>query len=328
MGSPIKISEDDTYREVMNLLNNDKTGELRRLLTDIVNWSRENPPKKEYDGFEWYQVYGDARTLNKLVTRRILEVRFKSNKSTIYRAVNVDAIERALNDYNRVTSIEAEEYEIPNDLFSVIVGHEDKKELLNRSIRSSEPIHFILWGSIASAKSLFLEELARLPKSKFILGSSLTKAGLFDILFSERPKYLIIDEIDKIDDAENLSVLLSLMERGFISETKYRRHRKLQLKTWVFASANRLSKIPPELLSRFGKLQFREYTDEEFMKVTIKVLTQREGVSEKIAKYIARKVLNDLDSRDVRDAVRVARLIKNESKEEVNHIINILVNQK
>jgi ATP-dependent Lon protease len=43
----------------------------------------------------------------------------------------------------------------------------------------------------------------------------------------------------------------------------------------VGAFANRLDRLPPELLSRFTKLRFRDYTEEEFLEVAVKVLTSR-----------------------------------------------------
>jgi Holliday junction DNA helicase RuvB len=195
-----------------------------------------------------------------------------------------------------------------------------------------ETNNFILGNGIVvhnSAKTLIIEELSRLPNSKFVLGSSLTKAGLSEILFAEKPKYLLIDELDKIDSADNLSVLLSLMERGLITETKYRRHRLLRLKTWVFASANDINKLPPELLSRFLLLRFRDYTPAEYTDVVVKVLKEREGIPENIALYIADRVLRVLNSRDVRDSIKIARLISsNPSKEEVDKIVELIRRQK
>ena len=52
-----------------------------------------------------------------------------------------------------------------------------------------------------------LEELSRLPYSKYVLGSSLIKAGLYEVLFNEKPRVLILDELDKVDDAHNLTCL-------------------------------------------------------------------------------------------------------------------------
>jgi len=318
----------EIYKSTLRVLSQDREGKIKRLLQDILEWEKKHPPKSQYDGFEWYQVHADPRIPNRLVRERILEVRLKTNKSITYRAMDVKAIKKALEDYqDSLTPIE-ETKEIPPDLFHIIVGHEDKKDLIMRSIQAKKPVHFLLWGTPASAKSLMLEELARLPKSRFILGSNLTKAGIFEILYDQEPRFLIIDELDKIKDSENLSILLSLMARGFISETKHRRDRHKRLKTWVFASANRVSKLPEELMSRFQPLLFRDYTPDEYYEVVVKILSEREGIPETLAIYIAEKILNTLNSKDVRDAIRCARLLKQKTKSEVDHIIDIMKKQK
>jgi hypothetical protein len=323
-----KVSEDVVYAATLQALSSDATGEIERLLQDMLQWEREHPTQNTWDGFEWYMVHGDARTLNSLVTKRILSVRLKTNKSCNYRLSNINAVERAVCDYQGMATPQEETAEIPPDLFDIIIGHDDKKDIVMRSIGSDRPVPCLLHGSPASAKTLMLEELARLPGSKFVLGSNLSKAGLFEVLFDERPKYLILDELDKVDDEDNLSALLSLMERGVITETKYRRYRRLQLKTWVFASANRLDRLPPELLSRFTKLRFRDYTENEFFEVAVKVLTLREGVVESLAAYIADRTMRVLNSRDVRDAVRTSRLLKDKDEADVDHIVSILSRQR
>ena len=324
----------DSYEAVMELLQSDEDGSLASLLEEIVSY--EEGHGKELDesplgGWEWYQVHGDPRTLNKLVTKGVLNIVFKSNKCTVYRAVDVDAIKAALADYrSQFRPVEeVAEAQIPPDLFSCIVGHDDKKELILRGLRSERPVHFLLWGPPASAKSLMLEELSKLPGSKLVLGSALTKAGLIEVLFAERPRYLLLDELDKVDDTENLSALLSLMERGLVTETKYRRQRSIRLKTWVFATANDISHIPRELLSRFTPLQFRDYSDQEFLEVAVNVLSKREGLSEPLALYIADKVLRVLGSRDVRDAIKVARLLgSGRKRSEVDKIVELLRKQR
>jgi Holliday junction DNA helicase RuvB len=252
----------------------------------------------------------------------------KTNKTCNYRLTDTKAVERAIGDYQAMAAPQEETAEIPPNLFDVVIGHEDKKDIIFRSLSSDRPVPCLLYGSPASAKTLMLEELSRLPSSKFVLGSNLSKAGLFEVLFNERPKYLILDELDKVDDEDNLSALLSLTERGGITETKYRRYRMVKLKTWVFASANRIDRLPPELLSRFTKLRFRDYTDGEFLEVAVKVLTLREGVAESLAEYIADRIIRVLNSRDVRDAVRVSRLLKDRDKADVDLIINILSKQR
>lgn len=301
---------------------------MERLLRGILEWERNNPPTNIYHGWEWFQVHGDPRTLNSLVIKRVLKVVLKTNKCTLYRSLDAKAIEKALNDYEGVLAQEEETEEFPQDLLNIIVNHKHKKQIVRRSLDADKPVHILLWGSIASAKTLFLEELARLPHSRFVLGSSLTKAGIFEVLFNERPRYLIVDELDKVDDQSNLTALLSLMERGIVTETKYRRHPTIRLTTWVFASANNIRKIPLELKSRFVPLQFKDYTVDEFYDVVVTVLMQRENTPEYLALYIAEKVHQDLQSRDVRDAVKIARLLKKKNKKDVDLLIGIFKKQK
>lgn len=323
------VSE-EVYGAVLTLLSHDTDGSMERLIKTILEYERTHPQRGQYDGWEWHAVFGDPRTLNGLVTRRILKVVFKSNKCTQYRAVDPDAMEKALADYQG-TFIQEEaalEEQTPTDMFKIITGHEDKKDIILRSLKSERPVHCLLWGTVASAKTLMLEELARLPQSRMILGSALTRAGIFDVLFNERPRYLIIDELEKIDSIENLSALLSLMHKGYVSETKYRRHRTIRLKTWVFASANEIIRLPKELMSRFLLLRFKDYTDDEFYEVVANVLQEQEDIAESLSLYIAEKVLRELNSRDVRDATKIARLLKAKTKEEVDTIVGILKRQK
>jgi Holliday junction DNA helicase RuvB len=323
--------ETEVQNAVLTLLSHDAEGSMKRVLESIMEWEKAHPLNAEKpSGFEWHMVFADARTLNSLVTRRILRVVFKSNKYCEYRALDASGIEKALADFEGTFTQEAalEGEALPPDLFSVIIGHSDKKEILNRSLRAVRPVHCLLYGSPASAKSLMLEELARLPRSRFVLGSALTRAGLLDVLFNERPRYLIMDEIEKISTTEDLAALLSLMQSGIVTETKWKRHRTLRLTTWVMASANDIMRLPRELLSRFLLLHFKDYTDDEFYEVSVNVLKQREGINENLAVYIAEKVLTQLNSRDVRDCVKAARLLKDHSKEEVDKIVELLRKQR
>jgi len=320
---------DQVYNATLGVLSDDNEGTIEQLLLEILEYEENHQPVTKYSGFEWHHVHGAPQTLNKLVVKRVLSVTLKTNKSTTYKLTDPEATRKALKDYLKMYESPEEEKTIPTDIFDIIIGHDEKKEIVNRSLNSEKPLHCLLWGSPASAKTLMIEELARLPRNHFVLGSALTKAGLYDVLFTERPKYLLLDELDKMDDASNLSALLSLMERGYIAETKYRRHRQLRLKTWVFASANRIDKIPQELMSRFIKLRFRDYTPDEFMEVVVTILRDREGFTEPLALHIAQAVLKELRSRDVRDAIKVARLLtEGRTREEVDKIIQILKKQE
>ena len=300
--------------------------DLLDLFTRIVKWEKETPEEEKGLGAEWYDFGAYPQTLNKLVVAGILRVSYKSASTTAYRAVDVEQLEQAINDALKAFEpVETDEYmEPPSDLFNDIVGYDDVKNLMWRAITSEKPIHILMHGSPSSAKSMFLECLSRLPRSTFILGSGLSRAGLYDVLFDERPRYLILDEIDKVQDTENLAVLLSLMERGYVSETKHGKRRSMTLKCSVFAAANRIDKIPPELKSRFIVLKFREYTPDEFIEVVTYVLNKREGIPEPVAVYIADCILKKLRSKDPRDAIKIARLLREKTKREVDEIIEIL----
>jgi len=63
-----------------------------------------------------------------------------------------------------------------------------------------------------------------------------------------------------------------------VRETKISKQRKVRLNTNIFAAANLTRDVPKELLSRFRVLYLPEYTKEEFMEASAKVLTEREKV--------------------------------------------------
>jgi len=66
--------------------------------------------------------------------------------------------------------------------------------------------------------------------------------------------------------------------------------------------------IPPELLSRFLVVEFKQYSREEFIQVSRHVLKVREGLTEEEADEIARLLVDS--TRDVRDSVKAGRLLK------------------
>lgn len=78
-------------------------------------------------------------------------------------------------------------------LFDNIVGYEDVKTLYEMAVKAEKPVHLLLVGPPASAKSLFMSSLTKLERSYYAVGSSSTKSGIFDYLFEYRPRYFIID---------------------------------------------------------------------------------------------------------------------------------------
>jgi Holliday junction DNA helicase RuvB len=171
---------------------------------------------------------------------------------------------------------------------------------------------------------MFLTEIMRsIKESYFIVGSNTTKAGLVNELYERRPKFLLIDELDKMAGVDQNS-LLHLMETGIISETKINKTRQMELTLWVFATANSCEKIIEPLLSRFVVLEIPEYTFDEFTDIAISRLS-KENIDERNARVIAEKVWCELASRDIRDVIKVGRLAS--SIEEIPFVVRILNKQ-
>jgi Holliday junction DNA helicase RuvB len=208
----------------------------------------------------------------------------------------------------------------PEPLFGNIVGYSDVKRLFHLSLSSERPVHLLLVGPPASAKTLFMLECMRLERSYFTLGSHSTKSGMIDYLFDKRPRYLIVDEIEHMP-MKDQTALLSLMEAGIISETKFQKTRNTHLKTWVFASSNATDRMLTPLLSRFVVLHFKQYSFGSFHEVCAHMLS-REGITPDVAAAIAEAVWIKLKSKDIRDCIKIGRLAK--TKEDVEWIVQTL----
>jgi Holliday junction DNA helicase RuvB len=205
--------------------------------------------------------------------------------------------------------------------FEEIVGYNDIKRIFAKAILSKRPVQLLLVGSPGSAKTMFLTEIMRRHKdSYFVVGSNTTKAGLVNQLFERRPKFMLIDELEKMSYTDQTS-LLHLMETGIISETKINKTRQIQLTSWVFATANSCDKIIQPLLSRFAILEIPEYNFEEFTEIALTRLA-RENIDKPIALSIVEKVWHELDSKDIRDVIKVGRLAS--SSEEVSFVVKML----
>jgi Holliday junction DNA helicase RuvB len=207
-----------------------------------------------------------------------------------------------------------------SDLFDNIIGYADIKKLFSLSFESQRPIHILLVGPPASAKTLFMLGCMKLDRSYFTLGTHSTKSGMVDYLFEKRPRYLVIDEIEHMP-IKDQTVLLSLMETGIIAETKHMKTRNTQLKTWVFATSNDTNHMLTPLLSRFMVLHFKQYSFENFQEISIHMLGQ-EGIGKEIAAEVASQVWHKMKSKDIRDCLKIAHLAR--SKTDVSWIVGTI----
>src|ERR687897_2820509 len=193
-------------------------------------------------------------------------------------------------------------------LFGNIYGYDDVKRLFRMALESNHSCPVLLTGPPASAKTLFLQSLMKLKDSHFIDCSNATKSGVVDYVFDKKPKYLLLDELDKLSRKDQ-TFLLNLMETGIVTETKYNRTRKMKIETSVFATSNNVEKIIEPLQSRFFIVKLQAYTYEQFYEITVRLLTSEHyNVDEEIAEATADAVW--YTSRNIRDSIKIARMAK------------------
>jgi Holliday junction DNA helicase RuvB len=206
-----------------------------------------------------------------------------------------------------------------NDLFADIYDCDDIKKLFRMALESNQSCSILLTGPPASAKTLFLQSLMKLRESYFIDCSNATKSGIVDYVFEHKPKYLLLDELDKLSRKDQ-TFLLNLIETGIVSETKYNKIRKMDLKTSVFATSNNVEKIIPPLQSRFFIVNMQAYTYEQFYEITIQLLTSNHyNVDEEISRAATETVWNT--SKDIRDCIKIARMAR--TVEDVDWLVKI-----
>jgi hypothetical protein len=129
-------------------------------------------------------------------------------------------------------------------LFENIYGYDNIKRLFRMVLESTtHATSILLSGYPASAKTLFLQSLMKLQNSFFVDCSNATKSGMIDYIFDNRPKYLLLDELDKLPKKDQ-TFLLNLIETGIVSETKHSKTRSMNIKTSVFATSNNVEKPP------------------------------------------------------------------------------------
>lgn len=290
----------------MNLTEKDKEG-LRRIIEYEDTADHERLSRW---GWTWEKVSVWPATLNRLIQMRLLEVVSHTNS---YRGMRLTEEGHAV-----VQNLVAEPHDIlqapqnqnlslPDDLFEDIIGHGDVKELLKACLLAEKPVHVLLAGPPALAKTLFLWDIEKAggERAIWLVGSATSKAGLWDIVAEQQPRIILIDELDKMNAADT-AALLSMMEGGRLVRVKKGRELDITYPIWVVAATNRLYALSPELKSRFALRELHPYSRSDYLTVVKGVLVHRESVEPELAAEIARRL--DGRTQDVRDSVRVARL--------------------
>ena len=245
-------------------------------------------------------------TLNKLHLEGLIEDVYESNSYHGYK-LTLKARAWLTGASEQAPSQQERSLEIPNDIFQDIIGHDEIKELLSACLVAERPVHVLLTAPPALAKSLFLWDIERIggERALWLVGSAISKAGLWDMVAERQPEFLLVDELDKVN-APDTAALLSLMEGGRLVRAKKGRELNLKTALKVIAATNVVSRLSPELRSRFAIRRLSAYSRDEFRTVVKGVLVRRESIEPSVAEEIAQRL--DGRSQDVRDAVRVARL--------------------
>jgi replication-associated recombination protein RarA len=203
-------------------------------------------------------------------------------------------------------------YDQKQILFDDIIGLEDLKELLTKCLSTKDSCNVLLSGPPASSKTLFLLTIQKeVSNACFIDAANASGPGLVDYIF-EHPetRVICVDEIDKLKKTDQ-TALLNLLETGILSSTKVRKTRSIKMKNVkVFATSNDVERLIGPLRSRFLELELPEYTWEDFLKITQKLLQDRHGLDDTTSAKIAQIVWSQLKTRDIRDVLAIAKLTR------------------
>ena len=285
-----------------------KEGDIKQL-EKMARFEATHDMEKEYRiGWAFRHVRIQPSVLTHLFIEGYLDIVFRSNTYTGYRLSELGkAVITSLQQEDAVAHDTTQPLELTENIFNDIVGHEDVKELLTACLLAEKPVHVLLSGPPALAKSLFLWDIERAAgeNALWLIGSATSKAGLWDVVAERQPQILLIDELDKMN-AVDTAALLSMMEGGRLVRAKRGRELNLSNQLRVVAASNRLEKLSPELRSRFAIKKLTAYNRSDFLTVVKGVLVNRENMNEEQAEEVACGL--DGISQDVREAVRVARV--------------------
>jgi len=276
-------------------------------LLKIYDYEEKTPKQDWLNGWSWRDVGVHTSTVTTLLTNDYVICTYQSTHFTHYKLT-----ERGKQMAQSVLASNKQDVEQPaiefnDEMFSDIVGYDNVKELLRECLQLPKPIHILLHGPPSIAKTMFLWAIERAggTQALWIVGSAASKAGMWDLISERKPRFLLIDEIEKMNISD-MAGLLTLMEGGRLVRVKVGRQLDERVDVRVVAVGNRIDALPPELLSRFAVRHLGAYSQPEFVNVVVNVLTHREDIEPISAAQIAQKLVGRTS--DVREAIRIARL--------------------
>jgi MoxR-like ATPase len=201
--------------------------------------------------------------------------------------------------------------------FENIQGYDDIKDIVKRALDAEDNYNLLFVEPPASAKTLFLLGILESKNGVYFDGSNTTNR-ILDILEEKRPKIICVDELDKMPK-QFQDKLLNFMESGHIKVDQMHKQYDFKIKgAKVFAACNEITRLSRPLQSRFRRLHLPLYTEEQFLEVSVKVLSKL-----KIAHVIGKAVWDN--GGDIRDVISIGKLVrKNDGPGEVEQIISTM----
>jgi replication-associated recombination protein RarA len=201
----------------------------------------------------------------------------------------------------------------PEDrFFSDIHLYDDLKQLISRMLVSKESVHCVLVGPPASGKMMFLLAIQKNMKGAFFIdATNASGAGIVDKLFAyPRTKIILIDEIEKMTKRDQ-NMLLNLLETGMLVSTKVRKTQEMKFTgIKLLATSNDIERISKPLRSRLMEFHLPEYDFDAFREIVEKLAGNRYRLNREIADKIASVVWYEMETKDVRDALQLVRLVR------------------
>jgi Cdc6-like AAA superfamily ATPase len=87
----------------------------------------------------------------------------------------------------------------------------------------------------------------------------------------------------------------------------------------IFGTSNDVERLSQRLRSRFMELYLEEYTYEEFIEIVRRLLKKRYHLDVNLSEKIGYAVWNQINSKDIRDAIKMAKLT--ESSTDVDWLV-------